>query len=103
VTPLKATAAVLVASVLWFPLAIDAAAADPSGDSMVIQVQVPASSAAPTSPAPTPSSVEIPDATPPRSGALPATGVEVALWGAALAVAAVVVGVAVRARRRRRA
>lgn len=101
-TPLKATAAVLVASALWFPLAADGIApTDPAGDSMVIQVQVPARTGAPTTPAPTPTA--IPDATPPRSGSLPATGVEVALWGAALAAAAVVIGAVARSRRRRRA
>ncbi|OZD43256.1 hypothetical protein CH252_25905 [Rhodococcus sp. 06-1477-1B] len=103
-TPLKATAAVLVASALWFPLAADGLApTDPAGDSMVIQVQVPARTGAPTTPAPTPTPTAIPDATPPRSGSLPATGVEVALWGAALAAAAVVIGAVVRSRRRRRA
>lgn len=95
--PFKATAAVLVASAVWLPLAADGAA--PSDDSMVIQVQVPARTGAPTTP--TPASSAVPDATTPRPGALPATGAEVALWGAALAVAAVVAGVVIRSRRRR--
>ncbi|KQM39402.1 LPXTG cell wall anchor domain-containing protein [Microbacterium sp. Leaf203] len=97
--PFKATAAVLVASAVWLPLAADGAA--PSDDSMVIQVQVPARTGAPTTPTPTPASSAVPDATTPRPGALPATGAEVALWGAALAVAAVVAGVVIRSRRRR--
>ncbi|MDZ5145149.1 LPXTG cell wall anchor domain-containing protein [Microbacterium testaceum] len=100
--PFKATAAVLVASVLWVPLA--AGSADSTDDSMVIQVQVPARTDAPTSPSPTPTSAAVPDAGTPRAGTLPATGVEVALWGAALAAAAVATGAVVRvARRRRRA
>ncbi|WP_150954521.1 hypothetical protein [Microbacterium testaceum] len=99
--PLKATAAVLVASAVWLPLAADGAA--PSDDSMVIQVQVPARTGAPTTPTATPVSSSVPDATTPRPGTLPATGAEVALWGAALAVAAVAIGATVQAARRRRA
>ena len=99
VNSLKVTAAVLVASVLWVPLA--AGSADSTDDSMVIQVQVPARTGAPTSPSPTPSSDAVPDASTPRPGTLPATGVEIALWGAALAAAAVAGGAAVRVARRR--
>ncbi|REC97885.1 LPXTG-motif cell wall-anchored protein [Microbacterium sp. AG157] len=96
----KVTAAVLVASVLWVPLA--AGSADSTDDSMVIQVQVPARTGAPASPSSTPTSAAVPDAGTPRAGTLPATGVEVALWGAALAAAAVATGAVVRVVRRRR-
>ena len=94
--PIKAAAVVLLASAWWMPLA--AAPDDPSAtDSMIIQVDVPART---IEPAPT-STLVPPDATPPRSGALPATGAEVALWAGALSAAALVTGLVVRARRRR--
>lgn len=99
--PFKAAATVvLVTSSLWLPLTADGSA--PTDDSMIIQVQVPARTGAPTTSTPTPATSAVPDATTPRSGTLPATGVEVALWGAALAVAAVATGAAVRGVRRRR-
>ncbi len=122
----KTMAAVLVASALWAPLtAHSAAAEDSAGGDITISVQIPARSGAPTaSPSPTATSTPTvaPTATPtptattsagpaapgsdagtPRPGALPATGGEIALWGAVLAVFALAAGLAIHARRRRRA
>lgn len=105
----RTTAVVLAASALWIPVgALTVPADDPGGDSMIIQVQVPQRSDVPASPAPTeptrtPPATTIPDAAHPRPESLPATGAEVAVLGAALALAAVVTGAVVRARRRSRA
>lgn len=121
---LKTMATVLVASVLWTPLAAHGAAVgDPTDGSITISVEIPARTAAPTpppTPTPTPSAPTTPtpiasptttaspapaapgsQAEKPRPGALPATGGEIALWGAAFALLALVAGFAIRARRRR--
>lgn len=118
----KTMATVLVASVLWAPLgAPSALAGDPTDGSITISVEIPARTASPT---PLPTATPLPTTTPtpatsptatatpapaspgsqaekPRPGALPATGGEIALWGVALALLALVAGLAIRARRRR--
>lgn len=120
---LKTMATVLVASVLWTPLAAHGAVTGESTDgSITISVEIPARTGAPTPPptttptatpspttTPTPAASPSPTASPvpgsqgekPRAGALPATGGEIALWGAAFALLALVAGFAIRARRRR--
>ncbi|MDQ1124072.1 LPXTG cell wall anchor domain-containing protein [Microbacterium trichothecenolyticum] len=83
------TVSVLLASALCVPAA---ALSDPPPDgSMIIQVEVPERSA-------TPAPAAADDRAP---GTLPATGGELALWGGALALAALAGGAALRAWRRR--
>lgn len=120
----KTLAAVMVASALWAPLAVQSAAgATSTEDSFTIMVDIPARTSAPTppptaepTPAPTATAAPKPSASPtatpapagpgkdtgkPQAGALPATGGEIALWAGALGLLALVAGLVIRARRRR--
>lgn len=119
----KTMVAVLLASALWVPLAVnDEPAGQSTGDSLLISVEIPARTSSPTPPptaAPSPTAIPTPsspnptssaspgpvdpgtDAANPRPGALPATGGEIAGGAAALALLALAAGLAIRARRRR--
>ncbi|WP_285136912.1 LPXTG cell wall anchor domain-containing protein [Microbacterium sp. lyk4-40-TSB-66] len=124
----KTLAAVVVAFALGAPLAAhNAPAGESTGDSLLISVEIPARTGAPTpppttaptatpsptvvptssaSPAPTSTANPAPagpgsDAANPRPGALPATGGEIAVGAAVLALLALVAGLVIRARRRR--
>lgn len=120
----KTLAAVAVVLALGAPLAAQGApAGESTGDSLLITVDIPARTGAPTPPptaTPSPTVVPTPSTSPaptstgspapaapgsdtanPRPGALPATGGEIAVGGAALALLALAAGLAIRARRRR--
>ncbi|MDQ1082223.1 MULTISPECIES: LPXTG cell wall anchor domain-containing protein [Microbacterium] len=116
---IRTMAAVLVASALSAPLAVQGGpTVDANGDAMIVSVDIPARTGAPTPPStatpappatPVPTATENPapaapgsDADDLRPGALPATGGEIALWGAAAGLVALTAGLVIRAGRRRR-